>query len=166
MNLVSGVHKNFRHTQQAQVCLNMNDLLVDTRLSRVKNPSGQIPAQSQKRKDVTMSEIPYFRFSVSVFSISINYIDRYLLSDRICWFINISKVLLDRSLKQNKKVETRLFETVKTAAVYCFFWYEVVFPGTKVPHFCVKKHFRASQFYSYINFWKTLTENYKKPWFL
>ena len=50
MNLVSGVHKNFRHTQQAQVCLNMNDLLVDTRLSRVKNPAGQIPAQSQKKK--------------------------------------------------------------------------------------------------------------------
>ena len=50
MNLVSGVHKNFRHTQQAQVCLNMNDLLVDTRLSRVKNPAGQIPAQSQNKK--------------------------------------------------------------------------------------------------------------------
>ena len=110
-----------------------------------------------------MSEIRYFRFSVSVFSISINYIDRYLLSDRIRWFINISKVLLDRSLKQNKKVETRFFETVKTAAVYCFFRYEVVSLGTKVPHFCVNKHFRASQFYSYNNFWKTLTENYKKP---
>ena len=109
-----GVHKKVKHTQQLQVCLTMCDLLVDTRRSKViKNPAGQISVQSQKRARLSPCQIfSKFRISGSVFLSFVfrsnnNYNARYLLSDCVCWFINIYKISraeVSNKIKKLKKV--------------------------------------------------------------